>query len=319
MSGPRLLVTGRELAPGQREEILQVAPGAEVAVVPVLDVDDPTHRELLSAAEVVAGELTDEQAKLAERLRWLHLWTAGADTLPPALLGSGAAITSSSGNGAVPLAEHAMMLMMMLDRDVPRAFRAQQRSEWDRFRHGELAGATLGIVGLGRIGAELAVRARAFGMRVLGVRNRPDRPVEGVESVYGPAELRTMLPECDFVVVTAPLTPATRGMLGEAEFRAMKPTARYLCVSRGALADTAALLRALREGWIAGAGLDAHEVEPLPADSPFWTLPNVVVTPHHGATTPGTPRRGFEILLAGLGAYLAGEELPNLVDPAVGY
>jgi phosphoglycerate dehydrogenase-like enzyme len=311
----RILLTGQKLSTEDEEELREVAPDAHVDIRPRIDLAE--DRVVLASAEVIAGALDDQQAALATALRWNHLWTAGADTV--SLFRSFVRVTSSAGNGAIPLAEHAMMLMLMLDRDAPRSLRAQQNAEWDRFRHGELAGSTLGIIGLGNAGRELVRRASAFGMRVLGVRNHPDIPLDGVERVYGPDDLLEMLPECDFVVVTAPLTPATRGMMGEAQFEAMKSSAYYICVSRGALADRSALLLALEKQWIAGAGLDAHDEEPLPSDSTFWSLPNVIVTPHHGATTWRTPRRGFEIFLDNLRRYLAGQELVNVVDLSAGY
>jgi len=121
------------------------------------------------------------------------------------------------------------------------------------------------------------------------------------------------------VVVTAPKTPETIGMLGEAEFRAMKPSAYYICFSRGGIADDAVLLRALQERWIAGAGLDAHGQEPLPADSPFWTAPNTIITPHNGASTAATRRRGVEIFIDNLRRYMVGEPLRNVVDKETGY
>jgi phosphoglycerate dehydrogenase-like enzyme len=131
--------------------------------------------------------------------------------------------------------------------------------------------------------------------------------------------LHELLAQSDFVVMTAPRTPETRGMLGEAEFRAMKPSAFYICFSRGGIADDVALLRALNEGWIAGAGLDAHSQEPLPPDSPFWSAPNTIVTPHNGATTPGTRQRGVNIFVDNLRRYLAGVTLHNIVDKQAGY
>jgi len=133
------------------------------------------------------------------------------------------------------------------------------------------------------------------------------------------AQLHEFLGAADFVVVTAPRTPMTEGMLGVAEFRAMKPTAYYICFSRGGIADDAALLQALQGGWIAGAGLDAHGEEPLPPDSPFWSLPNTLVTPHNGATTPATRQRGVDIFVENLRRYQAGEPLINLIDKHAGY
>jgi phosphoglycerate dehydrogenase-like enzyme len=137
--------------------------------------------------------------------------------------------------------------------------------------------------------------------------------------MYPRAELHAFLGACDFVVVTAPKTPETTDMLGEAEFRAMKPTAFYVCFSRGGVANDAALYRALTEGWIAGAGLDAHGVEPLPADSPFWDAPNTIVTPHNGATTLETKARGYRIFADNLRRYVAGEPLINVVNKQLGY
>jgi phosphoglycerate dehydrogenase-like enzyme len=128
-----------------------------------------------------------------------------------------------------------------------------------------------------------------------------------------------MLAECVFVVVTAPNTAETQGMFDEAAFRAMKPTAYFIVISRGGIADDAALLKALREGWIAGAGLDAHRIEPLPSDSPFWDLPNVIITPHNAATTFGTAQRSVEIFVDNLKRYVAGEPLRNAVDKQAGY
>src|SRR5262249_9957032 len=151
-----------------------------------------------------------------------------------------------------------------------------------------------------------AQKAQAFHMRVLGMRRNPDRSVPGVDKMYGKDEFHQFLAESDFVVVTAPSTAETTGIFDEAAFRAMKPTAYWIVISRGGIADDAALLRALREGWIAGAGLDGHGVEPLPSDSPFWDLPNVIITPHNGATTPGTAQRSVEIFVDNLKRFAAG-------------
>jgi len=155
-----------------------------------------------------------------------------------------------------------MMLMIMLNRDMPRWQRAHAQRRWDHYQHAELNGLTCGIIGAGYSGVDLALKAKAFHMRTVGVR-RHGQKTPNFDHMYPLAELHPFLAESDFVVVTAPLTPETKGMLGEAEFRAMKKTAYYICFSRGGLADDAALLRALREGWIAGAGLDAHSQEPF--------------------------------------------------------
>jgi len=227
-------------------------------------------------------------------------------------------VTSCASNGAIPLAEHAVMLMLMLSRDAPRWLKNQAESRWERWYHPELTGLTCGIIGLGFSGQDLALKLKAFHMRVIGIRRTP-RPTPNVDEVLPPERLHDLLGPSDFVVMTAPRTPDTRGMLGEAEFRAMQPTAYYVCFSRGGIADDAALLRALHEGWIAGAGLDAHSQEPLPPDSPFWTAPNTIITPHNGATTPLTRQRGVDIFVENLGHYLKGEPLRNVVDKEAGY
>ena len=310
-----IIVTGAQ-SDAEKDEIRAEAGAHEVLFVPRLaDAGDELGR-----AVAVAGTLSGPEILAAKKLRWVHSWAAGANSdLVPEMIASPVTLTSSVGNGAVPLAEHSMLLMMMLNRDVPRWARAQSEHRWDRFTHGELKGATVGIVGLGHAGADLALKAKAFHMTVLGVRRRAHLPADGVDRIYAQDQLLDMLPLCDFVVVTAPITPGTESMFAEREFRAMKDSAFWICISRGGIADDDALLRALQEGWIAGAGLDAHGIEPLPAESPFWDLPNVIVTPHNGATTAATARRGVDIFLGNLRRFVAGEPLDNLVDKSAGY
>lgn len=310
-----IVVTGQQ-SEDVHARIRAAAPGHRVEFFGSVD----EAEALLPQVDALAGTLSGAQLRAAPRLRWVHSWAAGANAdLTPEMSASAVTLTSSVGNGAIPLAEHALLLMMMLNRDVPRWARAQAEHRWDRHTHGELAGLTVGIVGLGHSGADLALKARAFHMRVLGVRRRPELPVAGVDEIYPSDRLLEFLAACDFVVVTAPITPQTAGMFGPAEFAAMKPTAHWVCISRGGIADDQALLTALRSGTIAGAGLDAHAVEPLPADSPFWDLPNVVVTPHNGATTAGTARRGVDIFVDNLRRFAAREPLTNVVDKSAGY
>lgn len=310
----RIVVAGRD-RPGLADEIRAIAPGAEIAFV-----EERQLADVVEDADVVATvRLPPAALARARRLKWVQSWAAGPnEILHDAMRRHAAPLTSCKGNGAAPLAEHAMMLMLMLARDARRLLAAQSKAGWDRFTVGEMGGRTCGIVGVGHSGSDLARKARAFGMSVIGLR-RQQRPADGFDQVYTAAGLGEFLARSDFVVVTAALTPASAGMLGEAEFRSMKRSAYYVCVSRGAIADPAALARALREGWIAGAGLDAHAVEPLPADSPFWTMPNVIVTPHIGSISEGTVTRGIEIFLENLCRFVAGRSLVNLVDKDAGY
>lgn len=268
----------------------------------------------IEQADIVASHISPPALLRAKNLKWVHSWSAGPNSFAyPEMQQSPVPLTCSKGNGAVPLAEHAVMLMLMLARDMRRWIRAQEAREWDTYEFNELQGKTLGIVGLGHSGLDLAQKAGAFHMRVLASR-RTQQDAPGVEKIYPPEELNTMLAECDYVVVTAPLNDQTRGMINHASFAVMKPTAFYICFSRGAIAEDAALLDALQTGKIAGAGLDAHSVEPLPDDSPFWDLPNTIITPHSGASAVETPLRSVDIFCENLRRFLADEPLFNLVN-----
>jgi phosphoglycerate dehydrogenase-like enzyme len=311
---PVVLISGAVTEP-QLAQIRAAAPAADVRYF-AKQADLETEIE---EAEVVAGGLSAAALERAGKLKWVQSWAAGPDQLMyPEFVASPVIATSCKGNGAIPLAEHAMLLMLMLNRDMPRWMRAQADRRWDHWSHPELNGMTVGIIGLGNSGQDLALKCQAFHMRVLGIRHTA-QPTPHVDEVFTRDRLHEFLGQSDFVVVTAPKTPETVGMLGEAEFRAMKRSAYYVCFSRGGIADDAALLKALQEGWIAGAGLDAHGQEPLPADSPFWDAPNTLVTPHNGASTPFTRQRGIDIFVENLRRYVNEEPMVNLVDKARGY
>jgi phosphoglycerate dehydrogenase-like enzyme len=271
--------------------------------------------------EAALGVSPEDDLSFLPRLRWAHSSAAGVDDL----LGSGTlpddvTLTSAAGNGAIPLAEHALMLMLMLSRDAPRWLEAQRSHEWVRSVHGELTGARLGLVGYGNSGQDLAHKARACHMDVQALRRKPTGHRDGgVRLLYGQDGLRELMATSDFVVVTAPLTPETRGLLDAEMIGLMKPTAFLIVVSRGGIVDEAALIEALQAGRLAGAGLDALAQEPLPADSPLWDLPRVVITPHNGATTRMTAERGRQILLDNLTRWAEGRPLANVVERARGY
>ncbi|UFU07904.1 D-2-hydroxyacid dehydrogenase [Ruania halotolerans] len=292
----------------------------------------------LVGAVLGAGPSDDLSALPA--LTWVHSGAAGVDGWlsagsPP----DGVVLTSAVGNGAIPLAEHALMLMLMLSRQAPRWFAAQQRHVWDRYTHGELAGATLGIIGYGNSGRDLARKAQACHMPVQAVRREDsgagthgasgagasgygdDGSVDdaGVRVFRGRAGLEQVLATSDHVVVTAPWTPQTQNLIGTAELALMRPSAFLIVISRGGIVTEDALVGALRDGVIAGAGLDAHATEPLPASSPLWDLQNVIITPHNGATTAATAERGTAIMLENVSRWSHGEQLLNVVDRTRGY
>ncbi|MCC6304463.1 MAG: D-2-hydroxyacid dehydrogenase [Rhodobacteraceae bacterium] len=305
------------LTPDVLERAARVAAGARLRALPG---QDALEAEIEAADAAVTNHLAPAALARARRLRWVQSWAAGPDALlHPAMVASAVTVTSCRGNGAVPLAEHALMLMLAVDRRLPRLMAAQAAGGWDRFSHGELAGRACGIIGTGHCGADLAAKAHAFRMRTLGLRRREGPAPAAFDALYTRERLHEFLAASDFVVVTAPFTAATAGMLGAAEFAAMRRGAIYVCISRGGIARDDALLAALRSGHLAGAGLDAHAVEPLPADSPFRALDNVIVTPHMGAVTAGTRARGEAIVLENLGRFVRGESLVNVVDKVAGY
>jgi phosphoglycerate dehydrogenase-like enzyme len=321
MSNPTVFVT-MTLTDDELSEMKRAAPAAAFRYF-----GDKAGADLereIGDAEILLGRgdastISPEGLSRATRLRWIHSWAAGPNELLfPGMLESPVILTSSVGSGAIGMAEHAVMLMLMLNRGTVRWIHAQDEHRWERGVHGELYGLTLGIIGLGNTGRDLALKAQAFHMRVIGMRRNP-QPTPNVDEVFTRDRLDELLQQADFVVVTAPRTAETTGMLGEREFRLMKPSAYFVASSRGGIADEAALLQALKEGWIAGAGLDAFAEEPLPPDHPLWTAQNTIVTPHIGAQSPRRRRASLEMFLANLQRYLAGEPLVNVVDKQAGY
>src|SRR3954453_4230792 len=303
-AGLTIFLTG-EVNAQQLAQIRATVPAADVRY---FDSQEELEREI-ELADIVGGPISPAALARAKRLKWVQSWLAGTNRqLYPEMIASPVILTSVAGNSAISMAEHAVMLMLMLARDTRRWLRNQDERKWERWFHPELTGQTCGIIGLGYSGQDLALKLKAFHMRVIGMRRTP-RPTPNVDEVFPRERLHDLLAQSDFVVVTAPLTPETRGMLGEAEFRMMKPSAFFICYSRGGIADDDALLKALDEGWIAGAGLDAHTQEPLPPDSPFWTAPNTIITPHKSATSPMRRERRIEIFLETLGSFVAGKPL----------
>lgn len=284
-------------------------------------------RVLPSAEVLFAWGLAQRHVDKAVALRWLHTPLSGVDrVLNPALMRSGIRVTSSRGVNSVVVAEHAMALLLSLTRGIGGSLRAQVARRWAQEELCgrnppliELPGRVLGVYGMGEIGRELAIRARAFGMQVWGLsRRRRVRP-PGVDRMFTPSGAGAFLRGVDVLVVALPLTIATRGLIGEPELRRMKPTAILINVGRGELVQESALIRALRQGWIAGAGLDVFAREPLPSASPLWNMPQVVLSPHIAGTFPDYMRRAAGLFLKNLTRYRASRALLNEVDKAAGY
>jgi D-2-hydroxyacid dehydrogenase (NADP+) len=299
------------------------------AAAPGMRVVQTTERAeiegLLDEVEIAVGNFPHDLLPHARHLRWLQEWGAGVDWLlrNPELAELDFTLTNASGVHAIPISEQILGYLLAFARQLPAAVRAQDRRVWQapkRDQLFELAGKTMLLVGVGAIGARTAELAAALGMRVLGIRRNPggdDLP--DVEAIYPPDRLHSLLPEADVVVLTVPLSRATQGMIGERELRAMKPTSYLINIGRGGTIQQPALIQALREGWIAGAGLDVFDQEPLPATSPLWELDNLIMTAHYAGLTPAYDQRALAIFLDNLRRYRLGETLQNVVDKAAGY
>ncbi len=301
-------------------EIDQTAPDMRLLITP--------HRADMEAVlddiEIAAARFPHDLLPRARSLRWFQQWGAGADWLLryPQVADQDFVLTNTSGLHAIPISEHIMAFLLALARGLPQAIHAQERGEWQRDETQtifELSGRIMLLIGVGAIGERTAQLAAALGMRVWGIRADPRQSAAGVEAMYGRDRLPQLLPQADFVVLTVPLTTQTRGMIGEAELRAMKKTAYLVNIGRGGTVQEDALIRALQEGWIAGAGLDVFEQEPLPAHSPLWQMEQVIITAHYAGRTPLYQERAMRIFLDNLRRYRNGEPLQNVVDKRLGY
>lgn len=269
---------------------------------------------------------TGELAR-AEKLRWVHTSAVAVETLClRELFARSIAVSNTRGVQAIPIAEHVMAVLLALSKQIPFVLEKQQRARWAQNAFmGErlpwlLNGRTLGLVGVGTIGAEIAKRAEAFGMRVIAMRKRPAYGVIGhVERVYGLADLSDFLGQCHVVVVAAPLTPETQGLMGAEQFAALPKGAIVINVGRAKIIDTEALIDALKRGHLGGASLDVFPQEPLPPEHPLWTTPNVILTPHTSGFRRGHWDEVVELYGDNIERWLKGEPLKYRIDPELGY
>jgi phosphoglycerate dehydrogenase-like enzyme len=315
-----LALAPEHIPPDTLEQIGRLAPDLRIAVTN----ERAEIEALLDDIVIAAGSVPPDLVVRAPALRWYQQWGAGADWLlrHPQAVEQAFVLTSASGVHAVPISEQIIGALLMFARGMHRAVRAQTRREWWRPQAAELfelPGKTMLIIGVGAIGARTAELAGALGMRVEGLRRNPDRPAPGVTALYGPDRLHERLGQADVVVLTVPLSAETRGMIGPAELRAMRPGAYLINIGRGGTVDEPALVEALSEGRLAGAALDVFAEEPLPAESPLWSLEQVILTAHYAGATPHYDERALAIFLDNLGRFQAGEPLRNLVDKARGY
>ena len=284
--------------------------------------------EHLIDAEVIFGfSLRPQQFTAARKLRWIHSPAAAVHQFMfPQLVNSDVILTNARDVHGPVVAEHVIALIFALAKQIPQAVRLQQKHIWGQeliwreHRPRELAGATLGLIGLGSIGRAVAQHAKALGMRVIAVREHPEKEsVPNVELVLPSGQLDDLLSQSDYVVLAVPVTPSTQGLLGSEQIARMKSGACLINVGRGPLIDEAALVKALRQHAIGGGALDVFEKEPLPANSPLWDLEHLLITPHTAGMTEKLWERHYTLFSENLRRYQSGEPLLAVVDKKSGY
>lgn len=329
------------------ERIQAAAPGARIVNLSVEGLaDGPVDDvEVLLRGWLVA-EAFDRLLARAPHLTWVHSATSGVErALTPAALARDVLVTNARGVFSRPIAEHVLLMILAVSRGLPQLLELQRERTWQPLEGRELRELTIGIVGYGSLGRSVASLASAFGARVIAMRRRPEAgaaadpsavdaaaggtvdedgddvfPFEPrLDRVVGPEGLHDLLAESDIVVLAAPLTPATDGMINEAALASMRRDAWLINVARGRLVDDTALIRALRENRIGGAALDTFRDEPLPPGSPYWDLSNVILTPHTAWSSARVLDRSIDLFCDNLRRFSRGEPLRNVVDPAAGY
>ena len=278
--------------------------------------------DLIGDADAFYGRMTPALLAAGKNLRWVQATSAGLDGYYfPELRESAVTVTNLRGIYSDVLAEHVFAFLLSLARGIPVYFRRQLDGRWEKNAAPviHVAGTTLGVLGLGGIGLEVARRGHAFGMRVLALDPAPKARPDHVERIYSMDELHEMLGELDFFVICAPHTGETDRMIDAAALKAMKSSAIFINIGRGKVVDLAALTRALKQGELAGAGLDVFEEEPLAEGHPLWAMENVMITPHVGAESDRIEDRRIELILDNMRRFRDGRPLLNVVDNKKGY
>ena len=259
-----------------------------------------------------------EAVARSKSLKWIQYQSSGVAQQPTAagILARGAIVTGSTGTNAEPVAQTGFTGLLMLARGFGTYMRGQQKHEWRPLRGAalpsDLRGQTVVLIGVGAIGKIFARYALAFGLKVIGVRRSPLTLDDPIEEMVHPSRLNEVLPRADWIVIACPLSKETRNLLNAESFRHVRKGARLINIARGEIVEEKALLDALKTGKLAGAHLDAHTQEPLPADSPFWDLPNVIISPHNASASAGNEGRIAEMFIANFGHWLRGEKMINL-------
>jgi phosphoglycerate dehydrogenase-like enzyme len=288
---------------------------------------DHVPQEIADTDVFIGWSLRPEQFIAAKKLRWIHSPAAAVHQLMfPELIASDVIVTNSSNVHGPVVAEHAITVLLALAKRLPQAMHYQREKKWAQTllwnetpRPREVSGATVVVVGVGGIGSAFIHNAKCFGMHVIAVRENASKGMGEADEAIPLSELDGVLPRADYVVLCTPVTPATTGMINESRLNKMKPEGYLINVGRGPLIDEAALLHALRTRRIAGAALDVFVEEPLPAESPLWSLDNLLITPHTAAVTERLWDRHYELIAENLCRIVDGRPLLNRVDPRRGY
>ena len=315
---PKLkLVMMWETGPGMAERVRSQVPEYDVTLATE---PDRLLREIADA-DAAFGRLPKGPFLAAKRLRWVQSMGVGFETmLYPEMIESDVVITNTAGAFDAAMAEHVFALLLSLTRGMRAYHELQKARGWSREAPAiQLAGKTMGVLGLGTIGRAVAIRAKAFGMRVIALDAQVKLPPEGVDAVFGPDRMETVFRESDVIVVALPLTERTKGLVNRERLRLMKRTACVVNVARGPIIAEADLIEALRAGEIAGAGLDVFEREPLPKESPLWDMANVVITSHVAGRSPEGVDNIEAVLVENLRRFARGEPLVNVIDKRLGY
>ena len=323
MSSLRLVCLSEdaEIRTALTDELAPLGEAASLTFVRRENADDA----LANADAVLCGGLPKELRKKAPHLRLVQFWSAGVDKLLyPELWENDCVIANGSGIHAASCSEHILSLMLAFARGLPQSFKAQQARDWSaRKAIGdamfELEGKTVGIVGAGEIGQAIGVRCQAFGMKTVGTKRDTSVKVAGIDVLLSHIQYHDLILASDMIVLALPLTPGTRHIFGEDDIEILRIGTYLFNIGRGGLVDETHVLRALQNKWLAGAGLDVFEDEPLPPDSPFWSLPNCIVTPHVGGNTPAYWPRFARLVRAQTERVLTNEPLQNVVDQHLGY
>jgi phosphoglycerate dehydrogenase-like enzyme len=330
-------ILSARVRPQDLERIQAAAPGSRIVNLSVEGLaDGPVDDvEVLLRGWLVA-EAFDRLLSRAPHLTWVHSATSGVErALTPAALARDVLVTNARGVFSRPIAEHVLLMILAVSRHLPELIELQRERTWQPLEGRELRELTIGIVGYGSLGRAVASLASAFGARVIAMRRRPSAAEDAraagdddgetfpfeprLDRVVGPQGLHDHLAESDNVVLAAPRTPETEGMIDEAAVAAMKRDAWLINVARGRLIDDTALIRALRDHRIGGAALDAFRDEPLPPASPYWDMPNVILTPHTAWSSARVLDRSIDLFCDNLTRFSRGEPLRNVVDPTAGY